>query len=120
MDGQFKVGRYVVSRVAFEITGSSGSEPERRMTLLPAPEYSGPIVEAVLYFRGPFFGDLPTIPHDAVRAILPPSEFEYGYKILQTENPVFLDWEAKGDNTLRRLSLSSDAELPGKGIDQSP
>jgi len=121
VSGQFKVGRYVVSRVAFEVSSSAGLEPEGRIILFPHVDYSGPIDQAVLYFRGQFFGDLPTTPTvQAVRAILPRAEFEAWYRILRTESPVFLHWEDNSGNTLSLLSLSTGEEPPGEGVDQSP
>jgi hypothetical protein len=116
VDEQFVVGQHVVARVAFEVTSTSNSEPEGRISLFPAPEYGGPIKVAVLYFRGPFFGDLPTSPVMTVRAILPPSEFDHWNRILRTEDPIYLKWEGKSDGTLRRLALSSAIDLPGEWV----
>jgi hypothetical protein len=108
--GQFKIGRYIVSRM-----GSAA--PEGRMTLFPHSDDQGPVDEALLFFRGSFAGDV--VSHagqTAVRAILPPTEFEHWYKIVQTEDPVFLRWEEQSDKTLLTISLSTGKEPPGEGF----
>jgi hypothetical protein len=121
MGDRFRIGRYVVRRQAFSSDLTSDTSVDGRMSLFPDAGYTGPIDEATLFFFGDFFGDLPsTGTLQGVRARLPVSEFDHWYKILQTEDPVFLSWEEKSDNTLLRLTLSTAEEPPGEGLDQSP
>jgi hypothetical protein len=114
---QFRVGRYIVTRRAFAQPAGGGSDPEGRMTLFPHPDDPTPVDESLLFFRGPFAGDVVsqgTV--TAVRSILPPAEFEQWYRILRAEDPVFLIWEENPDHSLLMISLSSGRERPGEGF----
>lgn len=120
MKYSFKIGHYVVTRIAYEVSDPADPGAEGRITLIPHADYDGPINQGVLYFRGPFFGDLPaTSTVQAVRAILPRTEFADWYRVLRTESPVFLHWELKDENTLSILSLATTEEPVGEGFDQS-
>lgn len=119
MDGRFRIGRYEVSRFAFKMVNPTDQPPEGRMTLhRHDDDDDGPVEQAVLFFRGPVFGDRPT--KKVVRAILPPAEFEPWYTILRMESPVFFEWEENDDDeTVLSLTLTTGKEPPGEGVDKS-
>jgi hypothetical protein len=113
---QFRVGLYLAARRAFAAQpGGADSNPEGRMPLFPHPDDPTSVGESLLFFRGPFGGDVVSNgTTTAVRSILPPEEFEQWYRILRAEEPVFLVWEKNPDDSLLMVGLSSGRERPGE------
>lgn len=108
-----KVGTYSVG-----IIRRSNELISRFITIIP--EGGSDLDSFVIYF----IPDTETVGYEDNRTIvgyLQPADFRDVYHVLQTENPVYLNWSTKGRKDVDYLSVGTRQEPPGEGFsDRSP